>query len=195
MNATQGQNITFNQNSIGTIFVDNQVSGTGFVIGEENIVVTCAHVIDNSKTISFRKLHDSTQFKLVVYKIDASNDIALLKCDTHLSKFPFKVDPSKVVLNQAIYYLGYNSTIKTEGEPTIALSSGNISSIGTTWEQVHEVEFIEFKGAGIPGYSGCPVMSASGGVIGVMTQAYLHQGIKGGRVNQMNRCSLLKNVL
>jgi len=49
------------------------------------------------------------------------------------------------------------------------------------------VDFFEFQGVGVPGYSEGPIFNNQNQIIGIMNQAWLAQGIKGGNVFLMNR--------
>ncbi len=51
----------------------------------------------------------------------------------------------------------------------------------------HKIDFIEFEGDAIPGYSGGPVFNFNGKVIGMIREAWKKQGIRGGKVMRINR--------
>jgi len=57
----------------------------------------------------------------------------------------------------------------------------SLSSRGTT------VDFLEFEGQAIPGYSGGPVFNSSGQVVAMIREAWKKKGIKGGPVRLINR--------
>ena len=99
---------------------------------------------------------------------------------------PFSVD-FNFIPNQHLFYLGYNVKTSNVNHKNIQANNAIVSSIGKTFDKEIAIDFIEFVGVGLPGYSGGPVINDDGKVIGIMREAWLKQGIKGGEVQLINR--------
>lgn len=56
------------------------------------------------------------------------------------------------------------------------------------------IDFFEFNGVGLPGYSGGPVIAMDGKIVGVMREAWARQGVKGGIALLMNRAFSVEPV-
>src|SRR5665647_1444316 len=104
------QSIAIDNNSIGIIVLDDTVyNGSGFILLKPNYVVTCAHVIDTTKKISFIALHTDKPFYLKLIKYDLANDLALLESNDSICKKPLQPTPIfNVNPSQHLFYLGYN---------------------------------------------------------------------------------------
>ena len=49
------------------------------------------------------------------------------------------------------------------------------------------VDFLEFEGKGLPGFSGGPVFNQEGKVVAIMREAWTKRGVKGGPAVLLNR--------
>lgn len=190
---SKGQSISPDGPSIGFIVFDNDVySGTGFVLNTKRQVVTCAHVIDTTKNL-FYVSGSLTSPVLVKHKLKLINlmpeyDLALLQSDNDLCNRPLISEKSfNFIANQHLFYLGYNYTVSNDTLKSLQANNAIISSVGKTFEGTTIIDFIEFSGVGIPGYSGGPVINDEGKVVGIMREAWLKQGVKGGQVQLINR--------
>ncbi len=188
-NITYCQSITIDNNSIGLIVLDDTMyNGTGFNLLQPNYIVTCAHVIDTTKSISFVALNSYKPFKLKVIKYDIDNDLALLECNENICKTPLNPAPKFAIYpSQHLFYLGYNTLISTNEEKKLQVDNASVSAVGKVQSGKTVVDFIEFRGVGVPGYSGGPVFNDKGQVVAVMREAWLKQGVKGGQIVLINR--------
>ena len=190
------QRISIDKNSVGFILNDSIYSGTGFVLLKPNYVVTCAHVIDTLKSISFVSIYVAKPFKLRVLKYDLDNDLALLESEEAICIRPllpalnFDIFPK-----QHLYYFGYDTSISDHQEKSIQVNGVYVSAIGKVQSGKAIVDFIEFPGVGIPGYSGGPVFNDNGQIVGIMREAWKKQGIKGGKIELINRAFSINPIL
>jgi S1-C subfamily serine protease len=88
-----------------------------------------------------------------------------------------------------VIYLGWN-----EQERAFKVDQAIIAAIGAALNEGITVQFIEFEGFGIPGYSGGPVFDASGKVVAIMREAWLKKGIKGGKEFLINRAFSIESI-
>lgn len=198
---SKGQSISPDGQSYGFIVFDNDIySGTGFVVNNKREVITCAHVIDTTKNIFYVTgaitHHGLIKQKLKVVKILPAYDLALLQSDVDLCTRPFISENAfHFFPNQHLFYLGYNFTKSNDTVKSIQANNANISSLGKTFQGKTPVDFIEFVGVGIPGYSGGPVINDQGKIVGIMSQAWLRRGIKGGQTLIVNRAFSILPIL
>jgi putative serine protease PepD len=149
------------------ITVDNG-SGTGFVLDTQGHIVTAAHVVDGSKTVTV-KLADGTTRDATVLGVDDANDVAVLK-----------IDPSGLTLHPLT--LGSSASVDV-GAPLAAigdpfgyarsLSTGVVSGVDRTIQAPNGftvAHAIQTDAAMNPGNSGGPVLDSSGKVIGIADQ-------------------------
>lgn len=190
------QSITIDNNSFGFIVLNDTIySGTGFVLSNKRTVVTCAHVIDSTKQISFIAYKTDKPIILELIKYDLHSDIAVLKSTIDICKVPLLPDTTfDVIPRQHLFYLGYNISKSNSNIKTLQFDNAYINAVGKATSGNLIVDFIEFNGVGIPGYSGGPVFNDKGEVVAIMREAWLKQGIKGGPVQLINRAFSIKPI-
>ncbi len=135
-------------------------SGTGFFVTEDGFLVTAAHVVNGATQIRIITHAGLLLARLV--KLDAANDIALLKADGHFSALP-------IVSSRAVK-LG--NTIATVGFPNIGLqgfapklAKGEIASLSGAQD---DVRFFQISVPVQPGSSGGALIDDRGNVIGIV---------------------------
>lgn len=149
--------------------ISGRSQGSGFVISADGLILTNAHVIDDSNIMI--KFIDGSTAKAVLIKLDATNDIALLRAKGKES-FPY-------------LRLG-NSDNCSEGETVIAIGTptglestitkGIISSIR---KLPNRITIIQTDAAINAGNSGGPLLNIQGEVIGINTFKMVKAGIEG----------------
>jgi S1-C subfamily serine protease len=168
---------------------DSNTLGTGFIVSDEGLVVTCRHVITDSQdnlmsSVGVRFHSDSeTDLKKFSasplkendgYKDDPSLDRAVLKLEWLPEKgvTSVKLDDKVVSLNH-FASIGYRKAdeftgLSARGEIRIATrirtSEGRVSPIVIQLYSTNEIE---------PGMSGAPVLDIERGrVVGIITERY-----------------------
>ncbi|MDZ4808853.1 MAG: serine protease [Bacteroidota bacterium] len=188
------QSITIDENSFGFIVLDDTMyNGTGFVLSSPTTVITCAHVIDSTKKISFVPYKTGTPFVLKLIWYDINNDIAVLQSQKNICRKPLLPDTAFLIqTRQHLFYIGYDVSKSKPNEKAFQVNNAVVSAFGKAQSGNTVVNFLEFNGVGIPGYSGGPVFNDEGKVVALMREAWFKQGIKGGQVQLINRAFSLK---
>lgn len=151
-------------------------TGSGFFACERGLVVTNAHVIDmleegndrpqNCRVYLNRGAPNQKDYKVVDYKVDRKNDLALLRLAQHnMSEYPdpLPLASSKTTREtQKVFSLGYPFGDSAGKEVTV--TSLAVSSLRYKDGQINVVQF---AGAMNPGNSGGPVIDASGRIVSV----------------------------
>ena len=172
--------------SIGRIFLDPQCSillGTAFVAGKTKSIFTCSHVAIRD-TMWFSYLGSSYFFRIKLKYNLPNYDVALLERTggNQPSSLNFG-DFNRTHPGDIIEYIGWDVLVnKYVIWKSIVIAKGvSLTENGVT------VEFIEFAGEAIPGYSGGPVFNSDGQVIAIIREAWEKKGIKGGASTKINR--------
>jgi S1-C subfamily serine protease len=174
--------------TVGTIVIDNKVNGSAFVLTNPNFVVTCAHVLTPNKTYFYKPQSVDSLYILKPIFVDIEKDLALLECEKNIVTRPLNpVREFDVKPGQHLFYMGFNKNVSKNGTPVFQVDNAQVSSIGITKIGSSLIDFIEFNGVGIPGYSGGPVFNDDGDVVGLMREAWQKQGVKGGEILLINR--------
>ena len=143
--------------------------GSGFIVGQDGIILTNAHVVKDASEVTV-KLSDRREFKARVLGSDPATDVAVLKIDA--SKLPVVTlgDPRKLGVGD--YVLAIGSPFGFEQSAT----SGIVSAKGRSLPGDAYVPFIQTDVAVNPGNSGGPLFDASGAVVGINSQIYSQTG-------------------
>lgn len=139
--------------------------GSGFLIGEQGYVLTCAHVIGEEQEATLWVA--DTRFEASVVKLDNENDLALLKIKGEelpaASPLFLRSEPAK--LGEDVFVMGYPMS-KLLGN-NVRLSKGLISASSGIRGNEDQVQIsAEIQ----PGNSGGPVFDRNGQIIGVVQQ-------------------------
>lgn len=142
--------------------------GSGFIINAGGIIMTNAHVIDQSTEITVR-LVDGREFAAEVIGKDGKSDVALIKVDAdNLPVLPLGDSSSLRVGDWAL-------AIGSPFEMIQTVTAGIISATGRSSVGISEYEdFIQTDAAINPGNSGGPLVDIHGRAIGINT-AFLTQ--------------------
>lgn len=148
--------------------------GTGFLISSNGFIVTCYHVVENSKKISILGINGNFNKPYVarIVSYDKNNDLALLSINDQAvilnSRIPYKINTtSSCNVGADVFTLGY-PLVSTMGEE-IKLSTGIISSKSgfkgdiTKYQISNPIQ---------PGNSGSPLFDESGNLVGVITSKH-----------------------
>ena len=143
--------------------------GSGFVIGANGYIVTCAHVINHATRVIV-KLADNHDYVARVVGLDTKSDVALLKIPaTHL----------------ATVHIGHSSRLQV-GDWVLAIgapfgfensaTAGIVSAVGRNLPGSDYMPFIQTDVPINPGNSGGPLFNRRGRVIGINSQIYSRTG-------------------
>jgi TPR repeat protein len=136
-------------------------SGSGFFISQDGYILTNFHVVENASKIIIQTKQGT--FPAQVVKVDAANDIALLKISGSFQPLPVATSRSSK-LGEAIFTIGFPN-IEVQGvEPK--LSKGEIGGLGGVQDDPRSFQVsLPVQ----PGNSGGPLINMSGNVVGLMT--------------------------
>jgi len=138
-----------------------KASGSGAFISADGFVLTAAHVVRGASRIEV--VTAAGKFAATVVKIDATNDVALLKC-TGNNFIPLPIAPSKVArAGTEVFTVGFPN-IQIQGfDPK--LTKVEISS--QTWFQ-DDPRSWQISVPIQPGNSGGPLCDENGNLIGII---------------------------
>jgi S1-C subfamily serine protease len=147
-------------------------TGTGVVVNSEGYVVTCHHVLGRSASIKIGS--EGKTFEARTVGVDPYSDIALLKTEQKDLK-PIEIgDSDKLSPGQFVLALAnpFNR------QPTV--TTGIVTGIGATlrgWRGTAMENVIATDAKLNPGFSGGPLVDASGRMIGLNTAYVWSRGI------------------
>ena len=141
--------------------------GSGVIIDRRGYIFTNHHVIDGAEDVRVT-LTDGRSFRAVVVGSDPSTDLAVLKIDAPNLRAARLGDSSRLMMGQTVIAIG--NPLWIEGGPTVTV--GVVSGLGRSMEQeglpfLHNL--IQTDAAINPGNSGGPLVSTTGGVVGINT--------------------------
>jgi serine protease Do len=151
----------------------SQNIGTGFVVGEDGLIITNQHVVSDDKADYIVVTQDGDEFVVTEIVRDDLNDIAVIKVSLEDGTLEPLVlgDSDALLVGQNVIAigtpLGQLAGSATTGiisglERSVTASSGWFGSTAKTYENV-----IQTDAAVNPGNSGGPLISSQGEVIGI----------------------------
>jgi S1-C subfamily serine protease len=155
--------------SFGSDISSSSKQGTGFSISSNGYLVTCQHVINNSKNISVKGINgDFTKsFNVKIVAEDKNNDLAVLKIEDPyfrgIKDIPFMMRETSVDVGENVSVLGFPMITAMGNE--VKLTNGIISS-----RTGYQGDFTCFQiSAPVqPGNSGGPLFDKNGYLIGIV---------------------------
>ena len=137
--------------------------GTGFIIREDGLILTNAHVIRNADIIEVQLTEDSEkQYKAEVIGSDARADIALIKIKPDVKLSVASLGSSKE--------LQVGEWVAAFGNPYghgHTMTKGIISSKGRAIQEINKFPLLQTDASINPGNSGGPLVNSRGQVIGI----------------------------
>lgn len=177
--------LTVTAESIGTIVGTNgQIVGSGFVVGSPGRIITCEHVVAVQPIFNYHFINAvGAHVPVTLETVLRRYDLAVLRLDStnHLTPLPYG-DIRRVRPGDDVVYIGWNTN-----KQALSVSKAVVSAIGVAANEGVSVDFIEFEGEGIPGYSGGPILNHKGEVVALMREAWNKRGVKGGAEVLVNR--------
>ena len=177
---------------LGTVFVSGSVTiGSAFAFGSKKEVVTCDHVVAAAMTLPegtnlfFRSATAVAKLRLK-YRLP-KYDLAVLTPDPPIAGEPLVIgDFKKIRPGDQIVYVGYDQQASTNGVMSL-IHAATVSATGSVMNDGKVVDFLEFPGLAVPGYSGGAVLNYKGELVAVIREAWTRQGVKGGPPLLFNR--------
>ncbi len=140
--------------------------GSGFVVSSDGLILTNAHVIDNSDRVNVT-LKDGRTFEGQVMGTDSLTDVAVIKIEA--SDLPAVSFADSEQLQPGEWAIAIGNPLGLDNTVT----TGIVSATGRSSSQIgvadKRVSFIQTDAAINPGNSGGPLLNAKGEVIGINT--------------------------
>jgi serine protease Do len=159
--------------------------GSGFIVREDGVIVTNAHVVLGATKISVG-LRDGSSYPAKLVGIDEQNDLAVLKIEAKKLPVATLGTSRDLLIGEWAIAIGNPfGFILGNSEPSV--TAGVISATGRNLTARSEgqgvyVDMIQTDAAINPGNSGGPLVNALGEVIGVNSSIYSPNGPNGGNV-------------
>ena len=172
--------------AIGRIFAnasDTTAIGTAFVAGRSKAIYTCSHVVV-ADTLWFSYIGSNMVFRIkLTYNLPAY-DVAFLERTGGSQPFALEFgDFARVQPGDLVYYVGWDQIAQSH-----LLRKATVSAKGSVLlEEGAKVDFLEFDGQAIPGYSGGPVLDGAGKVVAMIREGWTRTSLKGGPSDRVNR--------
>lgn len=141
-----------------------QSLGTGFVIRNDGLILTNAHVVDKADTIKVKFQNDETEHIAKLIGSDAKTDVALLKIDTKNKLAALKLGDSSL--------LQVGEWVAAFGNPyghSNTITKGIVSALERDSGGLNLFPFIQTDASINPGNSGGPLVNMKGEVVGMNT--------------------------
>ncbi|MFH7043929.1 Do family serine endopeptidase [Paucibacter sp. JuS9] len=143
--------------------------GSGFIISDDGVILTNAHVVRDAQEVSV-KLTDRREFRAKVLGTDPKTDVAVLKIEA--KNLPVVQLGATKDLRVGEWVLAIGSPFGFEN----SVSAGVVSAKGRALPQESFVPFIQTDVAINPGNSGGPLFNTRGEVVGINSQIYSQNG-------------------
>ena len=137
-------------------------AGSGFIISEDGLIITNAHVVKGFDKIQIQFVDEETLYPAKVLGSDGHSDIALLKVDTKKKLQPILLgDSSQLEVGEWVAAIGnphgYGHT----------MTKGIISAVQREIDALNLYPLLQTDASINPGNSGGPLMNLKGEVVGV----------------------------
>ncbi len=154
-------------------------SGSGFIVREDGVIVTNAHVVSGATKISVA-MRDGTRYSARLLGADETNDLAVIKIDAkNLPVAPLGTSSNLLIGEWAIAIGSPFGFLLANSEPSV--TAGVVSGTGRNLAAESGgagvyVDMIQTDASINPGNSGGPLVNAMGEVIGVNSSIYSPSG-------------------
>ncbi len=169
----------------GHVFSDElNIFGTAFWVKEPNVLITCAHVVDDvlKSPIELAGLliigYQGKYYRTVVGVVDHQHDLAVLKVIDPIEKTDDGIHIADVYPNAGtdVAWAGYplgNFSLNQTHQPTY-----NEGVVGISKREEGDRKNVQISGLVVGGYSGSPVVEKkTGRIVGVVSNGPQNTGI------------------
>ena len=143
--------------------------GSGFIVSEEGLILTSAHVVAHADEVIV-KLTDRREFRAKVLGADRRTDVAVLKIDAGRLPVVAIGNPDELAVGEWVVAIGSPFGFDN------SVSVGVVSAKGRALQEGSAVPFIQTDAAVNPGNSGGPLFNSRGEVVGINSQIYSRSG-------------------
>ena len=153
--------------------------GSGFIIRDDGVIVTNAHVIGGATKVSVA-MRDGTTYSAKIIGVDEMNDLAVVKITTKKLPVATLGTSSDLLVGEWTIAIGNPfGFVLGNSEPSVSV--GVVSAVGRNLAGRGDgggvyVDMIQTDAAINPGNSGGPLVNAMGEVIGVNSSIYSPSG-------------------
>ncbi|XTZ19465.1 MAG: HhoA/HhoB/HtrA family serine endopeptidase [cyanobacterium endosymbiont of Rhopalodia fuxianensis] len=167
--------------------------GSGFIIDENGIILTNAHVVNKADKVTVT-LKDGRTFNGEVRGTDEVTDLAVVKISPQEDKLPVAPLGDSANLKVGDWAIAVGNPVGLDNTVTL----GIISTIGRSAAKAgipdKRLDFIQTDAAINPGNSGGPLLNSQGEVIGINT-AIRADAMGIGFAIPINKAKALQNIL
>ena len=145
-----------------------RLPASGIVWSSDGLIITAHHVIQEDEEI-YVGLPGGNRLEAALVGRDPSTDLALLRVSTKLEGAPTWVNPEDLRVGHLVLALGRPGR-------TVRAALGIISALGESWRTVaggNIDHYLQIDATLYPGFSGGPLVTAEGKIIGMNTSALL----------------------
>ena len=146
--------------------------GTGIVWSSDGLIVTASHVVGHSAALTVA-LSSGMEFEAKIVGRDPYTDIALLKIDAS-GLAPVKVGSADYKVGQ--FVLALASTTGGKASATSGIVTGHRRGVRGYWGVMIEDAIVSDAKLN-PGYSGGPLVDASGSLLGMNVAYFAGRGV------------------
>lgn len=174
------------ESSVGVLVYSSNTTvtageGSGVIVGEDKTgkytyIITCAHVVDNSSSVTIQ-LYDETKCDATVIGADERTDIAVLRiAKTGLKAFEIG-DSDKLAVGETVYAIGNPGGVDFAGSFTDGMISAIARPISS--EIGYKMICLQHTAAINPGNSGGALVNAKGQLIGINSSKIANTSYEG----------------
>ena len=142
--------------------------GSGFIINQDGDILTNAHVVDGTDTVTVT-LKDGRSFEGVVEGVDDITDLAVIHINAKGEALPFSQLGDSDDVSVGDWAIAVGNPLGLDNTVTLGIVSTLKRSSAAVGIPDKRIDFIQTDAAINPGNSGGPLLNSRGQVIGINT--------------------------